>query len=459
MIPELIHAGDPKCCPIPRDSPNRNDPDSSKIRAINATEKCSPLYSQSSQAQEMMKSETTIGKYTYISIPFSRFCSCFGAYICLHAFPRAKWSCPPSYLIFTFTSYKKKKIALKYEFSDFKNWNWFFLPIDPPDPSSQAQEMMKSETTIGKYTYISIPFSRFCSCFGAYICLHAFPRAKWSCPPSYLIFTFTSYKKKKIALKYEFSDFKNWNWFFLPIDPPDPVIRCEITGKGREKDHFSISSLIFFRDETDDETIARLGKQKLWSESPVVKPEFVKEADKETICKKALPHDPRLIFPSFSRVTCKNDSVSKESDKYDMSSKAQKMLKGEDFVELSHLSIPFPLRSIMKGAYICVNRNCSSPSLLFTFTSFNGKKTSKKYEFTRPKHLYEWYYLPIDLPHIVSCEIEGKGIWNAEHECRRFYFYPIAFVMPEVAIAGPDRFFLLPWEHSKDEEEKDTIHL
>ncbi|GKT28615.1 hypothetical protein ADUPG1_004994, partial [Aduncisulcus paluster] len=106
-----------------------------------------------------------------------------------------------------------------------------------------------------------------------------------------------------------------------------------------------------------------------------------------------------------------HDLYCQESKEYDQSEEAQKMLKGEDSVSLSHLSIPFPSPSPMKGAYICVEKDSSSPSLRFTFTDCDGKKTSKKYEFIRPKHRFEWHFLPIDLDNVVLCEIEGKGSW------------------------------------------------
>ncbi|GKT20101.1 hypothetical protein ADUPG1_011647 [Aduncisulcus paluster] len=143
-------------------------------------------------------------------------------------------------------------------------------------------------------------------------------------------------------------------------------------------------------------------------------------------------------------VKCKNDSLCKESEYYDRSSQAQAMLKGECGVALSHLSIPFPSPSPMKGAYICVKMYYSSPFLLFTFTDCDGKKTSKKYEFTRSKHEYEWHFLPIDLDNVILCEIEGKGMWM-EKNSRYFYIYSLVFTMPEETIAA-ERLSFLPWK-------------
>ncbi|GKT36847.1 hypothetical protein ADUPG1_009742 [Aduncisulcus paluster] len=295
--------------------------------------------------------------------------------------------------------------------------------------SSNAQEMMKGEGNYGQFTHISIAFCSSSPMKGAYICLFV---STYSSPPSHLIFTLTSSKGDKTSKKYEFHEIKDGGWYFLPVDLPD-VVLCEITGKGREEEYFNIRSLVFIREETLEEIAAREAREKLWSEAPVVKPKFVKEGDRESEGRESIPiphDDPKLVDPSFSMVKCKNDGFCKESWDFDQSSEAQKMLKGEGGVVsfyLSHLSIPFPSPSPMKGAYICVHKNCSSPSLLFTFTDRDGKKTFKKYEFTRPKHLYEWHFLPIDLDNVVLCEIEGKGRWHMKNS-RSFIINSLVFL-------------------------------
>ncbi|GKT36858.1 hypothetical protein ADUPG1_009751 [Aduncisulcus paluster] len=295
------------------------------------------------------------------------------------------------------------------------------------DQSVKAQRMMKGEGNGGYFTHISIPFSSSSPMKGAYICLNGY----WE-PPEYLIFTLTSSKGDKISKKYEFPEFEGWHWYFLLVDLPD-VVLCEITGKGREKEYFCIQSPVFVREETSEETLSREAREKLWSEAPVVKPEFVKEGDEESDGRDSIPiprDDPKLVDPLFSMVKCYVDSKSKESEEYDQSSEAKIMLKGEDYVELSHLSIPFPSPSPMKGAYICVEKDDCSPSLLFTFTDCDDKKTFKKYEFTEPKHDYEWHFLPIDLDNVVLCEIEGKG-QRSDKNSRNFWINSLVFIMPE----------------------------
>ncbi|GKT27883.1 hypothetical protein ADUPG1_000255 [Aduncisulcus paluster] len=305
------------------------------------------------------------------------------------------------------------------------------------DQSYYAQRMMKGECNDGHFTHISIPFSSSSPMKGAYICL-----CGYCLPPSQLIFTLTSSKGDKTFKKYWFPEFyedASFHWYFLPVDLPD-VVLCEITGKGRYSKYFKISSLVFIRKETPEEITSREAKDKLWSEAPVVKPEFVKEGDEESI---PIPRDdPKLVAPSFSMVKCKDDAYCKESKEYDQSLNAQKMLKGECGVYLSHLSIPFPSPSPMKGAYICVS-DCS-PSLLFTFTDCDGKKISKKYKFTRPEHRYEWYFVPIDLANVVLCEIEGKGTWGNKNN-RWFCILSLVFTLPEETIAA-ERLSLLPWK-------------
>ncbi|GKT26052.1 hypothetical protein ADUPG1_013222 [Aduncisulcus paluster] len=301
------------------------------------------------------------------------------------------------------------------------------------DQSSKAQDMIKGGGSRGLFTHISIPFSSSSPMKGAYICLW-----HYSSPPSHLIFTLTSSKGEKTSKKYEFIEFKGFLWFFLPVDLPD-VVLCEITGKGRYKEYFEIKSLVFIsREETPEEIKAREAKEKLWSEAPVVKAEFVKDGDYTSRGRDSIPiprDDPKVVDPSFSVVKCKNDSYRKESEKYDQSSDAQRMLKGECSVELSHLSIPFPSHSPMKGVYICMSDYGSSPILLFTFTDCDGKKTSKKYDFTELEHQeYEWHFLPIDLDNVVLCEIEGKGRWR-EKNCRSFIINSLVFTMPEETIA------------------------
>ncbi|GKT27617.1 hypothetical protein ADUPG1_000110 [Aduncisulcus paluster] len=311
--------------------------------------------------------------------------------------------------------------------------------------SFNAQKMMKGDYVGGSFTHISIPFPSSSAMKGAYICFaDMFPS---DMPPSHLIFTFTSSKGEKISKKYDFpAKMSNFQWFFLPVDLPD-VVLCEITGKGKRKDCFGIRVLVFFREETPEEIKARKTREKLWSETPVVKPEFVKEGDWKSEGRDSIPiprDNPKLVYPSFSMVKCKVECYNKESKKYDQSSEAQRMLKGEYYVELSHLFIPFPSPSPMKGAYICLDEENSSPSLLFTFTDSDGKKTSKKYEFTRPKHIFEWHFLPIDLDNVVLCEIEGKGTW-AEKNSRCFSIFSLVFMMPDETVVS-EQLSQLPWK-------------
>ncbi|GKT16311.1 hypothetical protein ADUPG1_010893, partial [Aduncisulcus paluster] len=315
------------------------------------------------------------------------------------------------------------------------------------DQSFEAQKMMKGECNDGYFTHISIPFSSSSPMKGAYICLDG-DSSYWTSPPSHLIFTLTSSKGDKTSKKYKFPEFEEYRWYFLHVDLPD-VVLCEITGKGRYKEYFDIESLVFIsREETPEEITSREAREKLWSEAPVVRPEFVKGGNEESEGRDSIPiprDDPKLVDPSFSIVKCKNDSYCKESEWYDRGSTAQRMLKRGGSVYLSHLSIPFPSPSPMKGAYICVSKNVSSPSLLFTFTDCDGKKTSKKYEFTRLKHWFEWHFLPINLDNVVLCEIEGKGSWLCGKNDRSFSIYSLVFLRgDDIPTSSPSLPFPLP---------------
>ncbi|GKT32584.1 hypothetical protein ADUPG1_006703, partial [Aduncisulcus paluster] len=321
----------------------------------------------------------------------------------------------------------------------------------PYDQSSNAQRMMKGEFHYGYFTHISIPFSSSSPMKGAYICLY-----DEFLLPSHLIFTLTSSKGDKTSKKYEFPEFEDYHWYFLPVDLPD-VVLCEITGKARKKENFGIFSLVSIsREETPEEIKSREAREKLWSETPVVKPEFVKKGYRDSI--PIARDDPKLVDPSFSMVKCKNDVYSKQSEEYDKSSRAQKMLKGERGVCLSHLSIPFPSPSPMKGAYICVDKNYSSPSLLFTFTDCDGKKTYKKYEFTQPEHVFEWHFFSIDLDSVVLCEIEGKGTWK-EKDNRHFNIHSLVFLRGDDIPTSPPLLTPVPVSSSSSKTATSTLSL
>ncbi|GKT23470.1 hypothetical protein ADUPG1_012434 [Aduncisulcus paluster] len=282
---------------------------------------------------------------------------------------------------------------------------------DGYNQSTNAQKMMKGEFNSGSCTYISIPFPQ-TSMKGANICIRGNPIL--SSPLSHLILTFSS-MGLKLSKKYEFPELEASSWFFLPIDLSD-VVLCEITGKGKEKPEFKIQSLVFIREETPKETIARESKEKLWSEAPTLSAKFVLSGGRASV---SIPRDDSIIVESLvEKVKGINEIYRKEAfSKFDVSYSAQDMLRGECGVVLSHLSIPFTSVSL-KVAYICVHCDFGSPSLLFTFTDSDGVLTSKRYEFTRPernlKHVYEWHSFPIDLSNIVLCEIEGKGMWEQE---------------------------------------------
>ncbi|GKT37289.1 hypothetical protein ADUPG1_010108, partial [Aduncisulcus paluster] len=199
------------------------------------------------------------------------------------------------------------------------------------------------------FTHIYIPFSISTAIKGAYICLSSL-----TSPPSHLIFSFTSSKKERIFKRYEFPELKrDCYWFFLSIDLLD-VVLCKIEGKTREDEPYVIRSLCFVREETPHEANDRISREKLWSDALTVESMFVKEGDLMSKGRDSVPIprlDPKVINPAFLMVSGTKKIFSKESIHYDQSLDAHKMLKGEGFVELSHISIPFPFPSDLQGAY------------------------------------------------------------------------------------------------------------
>ncbi|GKT34546.1 hypothetical protein ADUPG1_007884 [Aduncisulcus paluster] len=296
------------------------------------------------------------------------------------------------------------------------------------DLSSNAQKMITQPfITSEKYTHISIPFESSVPIKGAYIYDQDHGQ--------YLTLTLTSSKREKISKKYA-PTLGESSWYFLPIGLSD-VIRCEITGQGWlqglqgvDRD-FSLQSLFFVREETPEEFDTRVAKEKvleeLWAEASLEKIQLIQ---KERKPRRPIPVNftPSKVLPSFLAVKATDEAVCKGSDGYDISSKVQAMLREENFgVLLSHISIPFPTPSTLKGAYICTHKNFGSPSLLFTFTDCDGKKTYKKYDFTRPESWeFEWDFLPIDLDNVVLCEVQGKGTWFDKYS-RNFLISSLMF--------------------------------
>ncbi|GKT37290.1 hypothetical protein ADUPG1_010108, partial [Aduncisulcus paluster] len=314
--------------------------------------------------------------------------------------------------------------------------------------SENAQNMMEGNYQDGSFTYISIPFSPAVPMKGAYICL-----TSSQYPPANLTFTFTKVDSEVITKKYEFPRIVGMYWYFLPIDISE-VVLCEISGKGRETKFFGIASLGFIREETLKETQVRESREKLWSESSIVSTEFVKGDAKAP----PIPRDdPKLIIPSIAHAKGTCDNYSKESRSYN-SAFAKKMLEGKCSVALSHLSIPFTSPSSMKGAYIYVCNSLGPPFLFFTFTHSIGKKTYKKYKFSRLEYAHEWHFLPIGLDDVILCEIEGKGSWNVKNS-RKFSIDSLLFIRKEHI---PDHIRLSPVTTEepsisvKEEEEPET---
>ncbi|GKT35846.1 hypothetical protein ADUPG1_008918 [Aduncisulcus paluster] len=311
--------------------------------------------------------------------------------------------------------------------------------LEKCDQSSEAQSMLKGDWFVS-LSHLSIPFPSPCPIYGAYICIR-----KHSSSPQ-LLFTFTDCDGKKTSNWYEFTEPKReYEWYFLPIDLIS-VNLCEIEGKGtwKEKDShiFEIECLHFVREETIEESHIRHVYETHWAETSVLNTTFMNPGDVSFI---PIPRDDSAVIkPRYDRVFGINSSCKKESKHYDQSSRALKMLKGEDYVRLSHLSIPFlstleSSPSNFKCAYICINKNDMIPSLLFTFTLSDGIKISKRYEFTELKYEYEWHFLPIDLSNVILCEIQGKGMWEKKRKNSPYFrLYSLIFLKRHIYVRKPE---------------------
>ncbi|GKT37877.1 hypothetical protein ADUPG1_003816, partial [Aduncisulcus paluster] len=76
------------------------------------------------------------------------------------------------------------------------------------------------------------------------------------------------------------------------------------------------------------------------------------------------------------------------------------------YMKLEHakpVEFPFPKPSSTKGAYIWISDDLSSRQLIVKFTSSSGGKISNQYTFPRFRR-HQWFYLPIEIPNIVSFE-------------------------------------------------------
>ncbi|GKT36015.1 hypothetical protein ADUPG1_009057 [Aduncisulcus paluster] len=320
-------------------------------------------------------------------------------------------------------------------YSNIKGTNSTFDTSDSQyDKGDYVQKMMKGERNEGCITHVSLTFSP-TPIRGAFISLWGSTSS-----PAYLIFTFTSSNEAKISKKYDFPEFRNYSWFFLPIDLSD-VVLCEIKGKGRRTEDFDIMSLAFIRKETIEEAKSRKQRiysiEKLWSESDFVIAEYKNDGNIEDI---PIPRaDSYIIPPDYEKIIAIDDGKSKESKYYKRSTKASEMLKGRNGgVYFSHMAIPFPSPSPIKGAYICMDKSYSSPSLLFTFTNSDGRKIPKRYEFAKPKKQSGWFYLQIDLLNVVNCEIKGRNEWGYQYS-RHSCICSLVFVRGESSIVERDR--------------------
>ncbi|GKT31544.1 hypothetical protein ADUPG1_005954 [Aduncisulcus paluster] len=313
------------------------------------------------------------------------------------------------------------------------------------DQSSQARRMISGDHNSGKFSFLQFHFSSPSQINGICFCVERkdyFKNLKFDFYDEFgHVLT-----KKCVIPGSEFHE----SWFFARIDLSD-IVKCEITfiydgegEEGKKNKNFSMISLFFVRKDSPEEFSARkvekISLKKLWSTATSMKPQFLREGSRFS---PIIPFDdPRIVFPHVSMVTATNDAYGPQSEYYDESENAQRMLVGKSDVWFSHLTIPFSSPSSLKGALISIAKYKSSPSLLFIFTLDDGTKICRKYEFPYPYpgsiFDFEWNFLPIALSGVVSCEVKGKGRW-AFKQSRCFYLESLVFVKQDITIKTQEK--------------------
>ncbi|GKT14580.1 hypothetical protein ADUPG1_010512 [Aduncisulcus paluster] len=211
-------------------------------------------------------------------------------------------------------------------------------------------------------------------------------------------------RRLKICKKYVFSKIKHCHtWFYLPVDLSN-IILCEIEGAGTT---FQMDTVFFVREESPEDEVKRRIKERKWSDTDLLPISACSSGGKESI---PISRDaPTMILPLYADINGYSFVIADSN--IDMSSRACKMLQGEESVQLSVLSIPFSDPSFIHGAYICV---------------------SKKYEFVakRKDPYLSWYFLPIDFDNVVLCELRGK---STNSNFMDFTIESLAFVRKETS--------------------------
>ncbi|GKT21685.1 hypothetical protein ADUPG1_011965 [Aduncisulcus paluster] len=141
---------------------------------------------------------------------------------------------------------------------------------------------------------------------------------------------------------------------------------------------------------------------------------------------------PVILFPSFSDIAAINKTIAQGSPGYDQTMAAQEIFVERGELLFSHLTVPFSSPSQIKGVYLCVSSEVTAICLNVTLTMEDGRKTLKKYQLPQKKDWTNCFFLPIDTPNVLKCEIEGNGIKNAQ-ESGYVAIYSIAFIRDETS--------------------------
>ncbi|GKT35317.1 hypothetical protein ADUPG1_008499 [Aduncisulcus paluster] len=134
--------------------------------------------------------------------------------------------------------------------------------------------------------------------------------------------------------------------------------------------------------------------------------------------------DTRIFIPNYSHIKSWDETKDEDSG-YDQSFNAKKILRGDSPLTCTYLFVPFSRPSFMEGIYISICQFVIQliPSFLIVTVKNNvGEETTKKFVFSKLEFDSNWFFLPINLPDIISCELRGRGRENDNFEMESLAF-------------------------------------
>ncbi|GKT26532.1 hypothetical protein ADUPG1_013388 [Aduncisulcus paluster] len=381
----FVTEGDDQCFPLSREHPSILKLDiphiHGKIEGIPNDEEFI--------GRDILSSDICVN-FCHLSIPFLEFSGVKGVYICINR------DSGPISLQFSFVLLSGLRIPKNVSFSQpTHDLEWHFVPI-------KLVDVVLCEID-GKGT---------------------------DSGPISLQFSFVLLSGLRIPKNVSFSQpTHDLEWHFVPIKLVD-VVLCEIDGKGTWENpsslNTSVNSMVFVQELSSEESMplksmedARtqsiMPTSEISQDKPSFKrPQFIKMGQKDSVPIRR--DEPCVLSLDVPNITSKNAYVCKQLDCFDKSAEAKAMMLGERYgVVLSHIFVPFTAPSRVRGIYICVDKDWGPKEIHCIVTQGDSTVSSRRYLFvSRPACMFEWYLLNINLPKVVSIELEVKGMWGSE---------------------------------------------